>query len=121
MATLGFLAVLGLVGLSDKPVVGIASGDNVESNPTPGASVTIQTFQFRPALLEVKAGTRVTWTNQDDILHTITSGTPESPDSRFNGRLQGKGSTFSFTFTQAGTYSYFCTRHNSMRGQIRVN
>ena len=41
------------------------------------SQVGVQIFQFRPGQLEVKAGTRVTWTNQDDITHTVTSGTPE--------------------------------------------
>ncbi len=63
----------------------------------------------------------MTWTNQDDIEHTVTSGTPDRPDGRFNSRLAGKGATFSFTFTEPGTYSYFCNRHQSMRGQVRVN
>src|SRR5499433_1640140 len=57
-------------------------------------SVTIQTFQFKPTLTEVPAGTRVSFTNQDDITHTVTSGTPESPDGKFSHRLEGKGASF---------------------------
>ena len=90
-----------------------------ESNDR-NTSVTIQTFQFRPTPLEVQAGTHVTWTNQDDILHTVTSGTPESRDHRFEAPLDGKGASSAFTFTQAGSYPYFCDRHQSMRGEIRV-
>jgi len=86
-----------------------------------GAAVTIKTFEFQPVPLAVKAGTRVTWTNNDAIEHTVTSGTPETPDGRFNSPLDGKGATFTFTFTQAGTYPYFCDRHNHMLGEIRVN
>ena len=87
----------------------------------PGSSVTIRVFQFQPGQLEVKPGSQVTWTNQDDIEHTVTSGTPEKPDGRFNTRMPGKGATFNFAFTQPGTYTYFCNRHQSMRGQVRVN
>jgi plastocyanin len=91
-------------------------------SPKAGSSkVAIQLFQFQPGQLEVKAGTQVTWTNQDDIEHTVTSGTPERPDGRFNSVMAGKGKTASFTFTEAGTYPYFCNRHQSMRGEIRVN
>ena len=83
-------------------------------------SVTIQTFQFRPTPVEVRTGTPVTWTNQDDILHTVTSGTPESRSHRFEAPLDGKGASSTMTFTQAGIYPYFCDRHQSMRGEIRV-
>ncbi len=88
---------------------------------TAGAAVTVKTFQFQPGELTVRAGTRVTWTNEDAIAHTVTSGTPESPDRRFDAPLDGKGAKFSYTFSQPGTYPYFCNRHQSMRGQIRVN
>jgi plastocyanin len=84
------------------------------------AAVTIQTFQFRPTPIEVQTGTPVTWTNQDAILHTVTSGTPESRDHRFEAPLDGKGASSTMTFTQAGIYPYFCDRHQSMRGEIRV-
>jgi len=83
-------------------------------------SVTIQTFQFKPTLTEVPAGTRVSFTNQDDITHTVTSGTPESPDGKFNHRLEGKGASAAVDLTKPGVYPYFCERHRSMRGEIRV-
>jgi plastocyanin len=82
--------------------------------------VTIQTFRFRPSPLEITAGTRVTWTNTDDITHTVTSGTPERRDAQFDAPLRDKGASFGFTFATAGTYRYFCDRHPSMRGEIRV-
>lgn len=85
-----------------------------------GSDVTIMTFQFKPTPMEVRSGTRVTWTNTDDITHTVTSGTPDSRDGQFNSPLSGKGATFSFSFAKAGTYGYFCDRHQSMRGEIRV-
>ena len=83
-------------------------------------AVVIQLFQFIPGSVEVKAGTRVTWTNHDDITHTVTSGAPGNKDGRFEGKLEEKGSTYSVDLTQPGTYEYFCSRHQSMRGQIRV-
>lgn len=98
--------------------VGSAPISWAESEPP---AVAIKTFQFKPTPLGVKAGTPVTWTNNDEITHTVTSGTPENHDGRFDSSLRGKGTTFSFTFAQPGTYSYFCDRHPSMRGEIRVN
>lgn len=84
------------------------------------AMINIQTFQFQPKQLEVKAGTQVTWINQDDIRHTVTSGTPENKDGRFDAPLGGKGAKFTFTFAQPGTYTFFCDRHQHMRGAIVV-
>jgi plastocyanin len=84
------------------------------------SAVTVRLFQFRPTPLEVKAGTRVTWTNDDDITHTVTSGLPDSKDGRFDSPLRGKGATFGLSFDAPGTYPYFCNRHQSMRGEIRV-
>jgi plastocyanin len=82
--------------------------------------VTVQLFQFKPGQIEVKAGTRLTWTNQDDITHTLTSGTPEQRDGRFELPLEGKGATATVELERPGVYPYFCSRHLSMRGEIRV-
>ena len=84
-------------------------------------AVTVKQFQFMPAELVVKAGTEVTWTNEDDILHTATSGaTPGTSDGQFDGPMDGKGKSFSHVFGQSGRYAYFCNRHNSMTGTIVV-
>lgn len=84
------------------------------------ARVAIQTFQFQPSSLEVAAGTTVTWTNGDDILHTVTAGAPGATDGRFNGTLDGRDTTYQFMFSEPGTYAYFCSWHESMRGEVRV-
>ena len=85
------------------------------------SQVDIHIFKFRPGQLEVRAGTRVTWTNQDDITHTVTSGIPERRDGRFDERLEGRGAAASVHFTKPGVYPYFCGRHPSIRGEILVN
>lgn len=107
---IGVLAVAALV----------ASSPVTAQSPEPGPTITIQTFQFKPAKLEAKVGTQITWTNQDDIRHTVTSGTPEKKDGRFDAPLAGKGTGFSFAFTEPGTYPYFCDRHQHMRGEIQA-
>ncbi|MGH8999115.1 MAG: cupredoxin domain-containing protein, partial [Acidimicrobiia bacterium] len=90
--------------------------------PPPGrAAVEISQFYFKPSPLTVTAPTTVTWTNRDNILHTATSGTPESPDKRFDGPMDGAGTSFEFTFTRPGSYKYFCSRHKSMVGEVVVN
>jgi plastocyanin len=90
--------------------------------PQGGTAVTaaIRVFQFQPGALEVRPGARVSWTNEDDIKHTVTSGMPGSSDGRFDLRLDGKGTTGSATFTAPGVYPYFCARHTSMRGEVVV-
>jgi plastocyanin len=48
------------------------------------------------------------------------AGTPEKRDGRFDAQLAGKGATASVELKESGTYPYFCERHTSMRGEIRV-
>ena len=82
--------------------------------------VAIRLFAFAPTPVTVKAGATVTWTNGDDITHTVTSGTPAAKDSRFEARLAGKQASFRRTFGEAGTYPYFCERHPNMAGEVLV-
>ena len=100
------------------------------TNTRPSAAVQISGFRFQPPELTVAAGTIVTWTNDDAILHTVTTGTSVKkddfgnydlrPDGRIDGTLPDKGQTFSFTFTTPGEYAYFCSRHNNMTGRVVV-
>jgi plastocyanin len=84
------------------------------------ASVNIRTFQFQPTPLVVKPGTRIVWTNQDEIRHTVASGTAGARDGRFGGALADRGATYDVALGTPGSYPYFCERHPSMRGEIRV-
>ena len=99
-----------------------ANGSVVTTAGAAGSgAVTVRQFQFMPAELPVKAGTTVTWTNQDDILHTATSGaTPGTADGKFDGPMDGRGKSFSHVFDQPGRYPYFCNRHTSMTGTVVV-
>jgi len=74
-----------------------------------GNNVMIQNFAFSPATLTVKAGTDVTFTNQDSVTHTVTSDT-----GLFDSGNLTSGKSFSFTFQTPGTYSYHCSIHTSM-------
>jgi plastocyanin len=87
------------------------------AKPQPVASVTIKLFQFQPSRIEVRPGSTVTWMNDDEILHTVTT---EKKENGFNASLDGKGKSFSRTFSQSGTYSYYCDRHEHMRGEVLV-
>jgi plastocyanin len=80
-----------------------------------GNSVSIANFAFSPTALTVKTGTKVIWTNNDTVTHTVTAN-----KGAFNSGPLAPGSTFSFTFTKAGTYSYHCNIHPSMMATIVV-
>jgi plastocyanin len=117
-------------GSSDKDAEPASSSSTTASSgPTAagapsgtGDAVTAKLFTFSPTPLGVKAGTKVTWTNDDQILHTVTSGSPPgSGDGAFNGQMDGKGTSFAFTFERPGTYKYFCMRHNQMTAQVDVS
>ena len=84
------------------------------------SQVSVKLFRFAPSMLTVMRGTAVTWTNQDDIRHTVTSGAPERREAKFNAELEGKGAAATVTFAEAGVYPYFCDRHQSMRGEVQV-
>jgi plastocyanin len=81
-------------------------------------NIDVQGFKFPPNM-DVAKGTKVTWTNKDTTKHTVTSGTRPTRDGKFDGQIDAAG-TFSFTFTDTGTYQYFCSIHSSMNGTITV-
>jgi plastocyanin len=114
------LGILTAVILAGSSPLMAQSGDRVGPHSRTGSDVTIRLFQYQPGRLTVKAGTTVTWINQDEILHTVTSGDPDKRDARFDSSLDGKGESFSFTFSQPGIYAYFCDRHEHMQGEIEV-
>lgn len=85
--------------------------------------VAIQGFKFVPANLEISVGDRVVWTQKDSAGHTTTSGTNAVADGLWDsGMLTLTGTTtFSYTFTNAGTFAYFCKPHSAnMRATIVV-
>ncbi|MDQ6928428.1 MAG: plastocyanin/azurin family copper-binding protein [Actinomycetota bacterium] len=85
------------------------------------AAVTIHTFAFQPNPVKVKVGETVTWTNQDQILHTVTSGTRGKPDGMFDQKLDGVDAKAMFTFTTAGTFAYHCKIHPGMDATVEVS
>ena len=82
----------------------------------PNAEVKIDNFTFGPQNLTVSAGTTVTWTNRDDIPHTVVS-----TDGIFKSKVRDTDEKFSYTFAQPGTYPYFCSIHPKMTGTIVVH
>ena len=77
-------------------------------------NVTIDNFTFSPAEVKVKVGDTDTWVNHDDIPHTTVSA------GKFRSKTMDTDNTFTFTFTSAGDYKYFCSLHPHMTGMIKV-
>jgi plastocyanin len=81
-----------------------------------GASqVAVDNFSFAPAVASVASGSTITWTNRDDVPHTIVS-----TERRFRSPVLDTDQQFSHTFEAAGTYDYFCSIHPRMTGQVVV-
>jgi plastocyanin len=100
------LAVATLTGVALVPTTQAQAAD---------AMVKIDNFTFAPKSITVKAGTTVTWDNEDDIPHTIASSA-----KLFRWKVLDTGGRFSFTFTTPGVYEYFCSLHPHMTGTIVV-
>jgi plastocyanin len=81
----------------------------------PAIEVKIDNFSFGPAAITVPAGTTVTWTNRDDIPHTVVSD-----DKVFKSKVLDTDEKFSYTFSKPGTYPYFCSVHPKMTGKVVV-
>jgi plastocyanin len=108
LAAPGMIAVLLL--LAGSPLVA-ANGQPSVAN----SEVKIDNFVFGPQTLTVPVGATVTWTNKDDIPHTTVS-----TDGVFKSKVMDTDEKFSYTFTKAGTYSYFCSVHPKMTGKVVV-
>ena len=79
------------------------------------AEISISGFAFVPETLQVSVGTKVRWTNNDSVTHTVTSR-----DDLFDSGDLPSGGTFSYTFDQSGTFEYYCTIHPFMTAKIVV-
>jgi plastocyanin len=94
-----------LSGTKDVSIIGINQDNSFDPNP-----------------IEISAGESVTWTNNDNEIHDITSGNEEEENmgQEFSSGILSSGKSFSHTFDKAGTYPYFCSFHESMTGEVIV-
>jgi plastocyanin len=109
----------GLFAAAAVAAVLLFGGRSVHANApqaqAASAEVKIDNFSFSPATITVAAGTTVTWTNRDDIPHTVVSD-----DKVFKSKVLDTDEKFSYTFSKPGTYPYFCSIHPKMTGKIVV-
>jgi plastocyanin len=111
IAVLTAALMLGVVATGSK--IGVASA---QQKPE-AIEVKIDNFSFGPATVTVPVGTTITWTNRDDIPHTVVSS--DDPKT-FKSKVLDTDDKFSFTFTKAGIYPYFCSIHPKMTGKVIV-
>jgi len=110
VAGLAMPVMIALLLLAGSPSVSAADQSATES-----ADVKIDNFSFGPQTVTVPVGATVTWTNHDDIPHTVVS-----TDGVFKSKVRDTDEKFSYTFTKAGTYPYYCTIHPKMTGKVVV-
>jgi len=114
------IRLLGPALLLTVVVVGCAAQPaTIPAPAVAGTQISIKGFAFNPNQPSVTKGATITWTNDDGTTHTVTSGVPGTPSGKFNQSVDA-GKTFNFTFTETGTYEFFCSIHNSMRGTVTV-
>ena len=94
---------------------GLPSATANDQPSAANAEVKIDNFVFGPQTITVPIGATVTWTNKDDIPHTVVS-----TDGVFKSKVRDTDETFSYTFSKAGTYPYFCSVHPKMTGKVVV-
>jgi plastocyanin len=89
---------------------------------TPRNQVAMLEFHFQPESLNVFAGDTVTWVNKGNLPHTTTSGVDGKPDGLWDTKHLARGESFSYVFSQPGTYYYFCRPHHGlgMKGVVVV-
>ena len=97
-----------------KPVGQDVQKEQAETSATE-SKVVLKNFAFSPNVLKVKAGTKVTWTNEDVASHTVTSDT-----GAFGSGLLSPGKSFERVFAEKGTFAYHCEPHPSMKGTVIV-
>jgi plastocyanin len=131
LTLVALVAIAGCAGpgrTSEPPIPTTPAGSAAPSavasaaaSATPSSdAISIKGFAFAPDDLKVPVGTTVTWTNDEDAFHTVTSGSPASPSGLFDSGEIDTGVEFSFIFTDEGTYPFFCSRHDFMKGVVTV-
>jgi plastocyanin len=92
------------------------SAASEQSNSNDKYQIKIDNFSFAPATLTVPVGTTVTWTNQDDVPHTVVS----TEGKTLKSPVLDTDQKFTYTFTVAGTYPYYCSIHPKMTAKVIV-
>jgi amicyanin len=103
--------------MGGMPASSQATASPVAATGVSANSVAIKNFAFGPQVVAVHVGATVHWTNNDSEAHTVTS----DAGATLNSPVLQPGAGYSHTFTQPGTYSYYCTIHPFMHGKVVVS
>jgi plastocyanin len=103
------------VAALDVAALDVAAPQAPSADAVGSAAIQIDNFAYSPPTLVVAPGTTVTWTNDDDDVHTVVE-----KDRKFKSAALDTGGTFSQTFPAAGEYEYFCSLHPRMVGKVVV-
>jgi plastocyanin len=108
------IAVFGLGFWGIKSLSGQTTPTNT-TNISQTSSVTIKNMAFSPTLITTSIGQTITFTNNDSVPHTATA-----TDKSFDSGSIAPGATFNKTFNSAGSFSYYCSFHPTMKGKVIV-
>ncbi|MGI8749208.1 MAG: cupredoxin domain-containing protein [Thermoleophilaceae bacterium] len=114
-------AVAVIVAVSGLLLAGGSGPPSPSSSQSSGTSakantVDIKDFKYKPQMVEVQAGTKVSFTNEDTAKHTATS----KPQGAFDSGDLNKGQTKPVAFKKPGTFQYYCVYHAFMTGTVKV-
>lgn len=117
----GALALAGCGGDDSSTTSGGSSGaDTAATGPKTtadgGVEISMKGIAYVPKTVSVRVGQKITWVNDDDVLHDVAS----TSGDEFKSKLFPKGESYSYTPTRAGTISYVCTIHPGMEGTLEV-
>jgi len=108
LSRMSFHGVHSPIAITDEPLE-----SDVQTAATGPYEVFVDNFNFAPRAAAVPVGTTVRWTNRDDVPHTIVSD-----KGQFKSTVLDTDGQFSHQFTEPGTYSYFCSLHPRMTGEV---
>ena len=101
----------------------VATSANASKNISivPGSGSPNSGLFYEPSPAKVAVGSTLTWTNDDTLPHTVTSGNPEKgPNSIFDSGIMSADKSFTYTFDKVGVLEYYCAIHPWMIGKVMI-
>jgi plastocyanin len=108
LSRMTFRSVRSPIAITDVPL-------EAESSVDAPHAISLDNFGFAPERVAIPVGATMTWTNHDDVPHTIVSTA-----QAFKSPVLDTDEQFSYRFAERGTYPYYCSLHPKMTGQIVV-